>query len=134
MKQDEPIPSWLFDYKMHQENLLYARINIFIVVSSIFLASFATISQSKEFIPSLTVCLLALGVTIIWILNVRRQMFIVNFYAEKLKLDPTFAEFKKDPLRATRKGISGQASLGYWVPCMFIIVWVLAIFWIFRWP
>ena len=124
---------WLRQYKQHQEEILYSRINIFILVSSIFVGIFGVVLSQDVKIAFAVSCLGA-ALTIIWWLAVHRQRVIVNDF--RVRLDDTDTYYKecrndrrtKDKAhRMKRKLISGQRLLIDFLPAVFLLFWMFAI-------
>ena len=155
--QDEPaVPDEvkyreLREYKKFQEELLYSRINIFIVVSSISAAGFSASSPDSGLFEFSLVGIL---VTIIWWINVFRQSVVVEDLREELEDDPIFRLLRKRRLKqdrargkpskavesetetpkklwfpwwkGRRRGLfSGQYLLVHLLPIVFLVFWVV---------
>ncbi|MCH8045160.1 MAG: hypothetical protein IID44_15730 [Planctomycetes bacterium] len=126
---------WLRDYKLHQENILYSRINIFIVVSSIFVGSFC-ILQSQVFLAYLAWLAGAALTRVLW-LAIRRQSMILNDYRDLLyNEDPVYRNWRryrkwKDKARGKEgKPISGQKLMFDYLPRIFGAFWAIALAWL----
>ncbi len=124
--------TWVRDYKNHQENILYSRINIFIVVSAILIAGFVGVLEVST--PDLRyhVAWLGLGVAGLWIVVILRQWRVTRHLRDLLKVsDPLYRKMKNH--RAEKdsrltKLLSGQAMLFIFLPAIFALFWIFALF------
>jgi len=135
-QQNHDDRQWLRQYKLHQEEILYSRINIFVVVLSIFVAIFGA-AQSQDAVIAFAVLLLGAVLTIVWWLAVHRQNVIVNDYRFRLDVeDPLFRKWREDRWRKDkeegrkRKRVSGQKLVIYVLPSIFGVFWVFALVWL----
>lgn len=133
---------WIREYKLHQENILYSRVNIFIVVLSIFVAIFgATIqsgsldSRSHEF--AYIVLVLAVLLTAFWFSAVHRQnVILIDLRSELKEKDLIYKNWKaaRDSedrnKKLWRRPISGQFLLIYGLPGVFAVFWAVSFFWL----
>lgn len=132
---------WLRQYKIHQENILYSRINIFILVSSIFLGIFGVVLsqdvRSQDVEIAFAVSCLGTIITIVWWLAVHRQRIVVNDLRRRLyKHDTLYRKRRivRDKLDKKQwkriRRISGQRLVIDVLPATFLVVWVVAVFWL----
>lgn len=138
---------WLRQYKMHQEGLLYSRINIFLLsvslIAAIFMTSAASIFKGSLeahwllqllilFLPILGLCL-----TLAWWFAACRQKEVVDFYSKMQKRSDPFYEWLsilRREIRDTGKkkcyfNKRGQKVLVNLLPKLFFIFWLLALAW-----
>lgn len=120
---------WYYDYKKHQESILYNRINF----SSLAIAIFTTVAESlgeniqrQKFIASLGITL-----TLLWSVTVLRQYYLLEFIRKQLHKH----EKDKD------KGIYGKYREGRkntfgekWLPRgQTTLVWIVPIVFLYYW-
>jgi len=102
---------WLREYKMYQETILYSRINIFIVASSILVAAFFGADETCLRFP---MALLGLVVTALWLFVVRRQKQVVDDLRAELQVtDPLYQRLRsaREDKDSQEKRSQGQGPL-----------------------
>ncbi len=125
--------SWYYDYKKHQEEILYSRVNIFMVAVSILAAALVAV---QEPLLRLFVAFLGLASTAFWYLAVKRQKEIVGDLRLQLEdADCLYKEMKRFRDRRDEKlkrRISGHWLLFFYLPLIFGVFWILAVVWSFN--
>ncbi len=126
------------EYKIFQEGILYQRVNIFIVTSSIFVTAFVASAylSTDRWIPG-AIGFIGLVSTIIWWISLKRQNVIVNDQRVMLTEDPIYRLFKKgrkgeDPKWKGRdRGyFPGHFLLLEMLPLTFCLFWLVAVLWL----
>lgn len=127
--EEEKIP-WLRKDKMHQENILYTRLNIFILVMSIMFATAVMVWDKNKCISQI-ICWFGLLVTILWLIIILRQWQVVNDIRDMLEWSDKYVYQKIRGLREKRDGekifrkMSGQKLIFFMFPWIFIIFWII---------
>jgi len=128
---------WLRDYKNHQDNVLYQRINFFALMLSIFIASVLSIEGNP--VAQILFSILGLSLTYLWWRSVDRQHKIVEYIRDELykmyvpyqKLryyrDPKLSNIEQtasgQELSNKKPTVSGQKLLVHCVPLLFGVFW-----------
>lgn len=124
---------WLREYKIHQETILYTRVNIFVLVMSILIAT-TLMAQDKNKLISIIICGFSIVVTVLWFLIIRRQKQVVDDIRDMLLKSDKVVYEKIRQLRNLRdkgkdKGkkrrISGQSLLFFGLPLVFTLFWLI---------
>ncbi len=134
---------WLRQYKMHQENLLYSRINIFLLSLSLIAAISITVTSSipihviiwLKLLP-LFVSFLGLSLTWAWWFAVSRQRKVVAFYSMLQKKYDPFYDWGVNVRMKIEENVNkvdwhGQSVLVHFLPFSFLLFWIISFLWAF---
>ncbi|HPQ71159.1 MAG TPA: hypothetical protein PKW95_18680 [bacterium] len=115
----------LWEYRLHQEEIFYQRMNFFLVAESMYFVAFATLFSAQIKQTGILVVVIVLGflLTVIWSLANRRQKIIIDHIRPIVEQAcPSYAE-----IRLARPGrlFSSWGMLAYWVPIVSCASWVM---------
>lgn len=116
---------WLRQDKMHQEKILYTRINLSVVVLSILTVAFA---RTQHHLVRIVTGLFGIGLAVIWFLLIHRQRQIVDDLRDMLEAsDGTYQKMRR--IRSYRDEhmrwhVSGQSLIYRYLPLILIVYWL----------
>ncbi len=133
IKFDDKGIDWLRGYKEFQENILYQRANMSVLVSAILTTIFATIFikvEKTDTIMKYSICGFGLLVTVILFLSLHRQSKILTCLRDLLKGKDAsvYAEWRKYHEGKCKSIISGRVLIVYCLPAAFLVFWIGGIF------
>jgi len=117
----------VWEHALHEEKMHSDRGNFFLVAEAMLFVFYATLDADAQVWALVVICLLGIVLTIMWILIARRQEKDFNVAVERLKTYvPEYFEFTEQRGRG-RSRTKGMTILGWWVPSVIGIVWIMLI-------
>lgn len=133
--ENEQLARWYFQKESHEQNLLYQRINIFLLASSVVVVGFAGAVQTMDLLFLIGTGLLGLVIALSWLRVVHRQVQIVDWLKERLLEVSTcyrdWTKFAKEKEMAPDVTVHHVSWILYRaLPMLFILFWSGALVWI----
>lgn len=121
----------LWQYRNYQEDLLYQRINVFLIAQSML---FVAYTEAKDGLISGAISYLGTVMTILGWFSIIRQRFVLQFARDYVKDKVTaYGELQKKRKKEEDKlwfhrHFSGQELLCFSLPLLMLLVWLGLIF------
>jgi small-conductance mechanosensitive channel len=114
----------LWQYKMHEEDIFYQRLNFFLVAESMLFVAYTTLFASPRSIFSVIIVLSTLGsiLTLVWIYVSSRQLNVMRQIAkESQEAVNVYARIREE---RSKWPVSSTKLLAYFVPLVVLLAWL----------
>ncbi len=118
----------LWEYRNHQEDLLYQRINVFLIAQSMLFVAYTT--AADKVVPTGAIAYLGTVTTILGWFSIIRQRFVFQFARDYVKDKVTaLGELQKkrkeeEDKRWFQRHFAGQELLCFSLPLLMLLVWL----------
>jgi ubiquinone/menaquinone biosynthesis C-methylase UbiE len=118
----------LWEYRNQQEDVLYGRINIFLIVQSMLFVAYTTAAG----LIAGVIAYMGAALTVVGLFNIRRQFFVLNFARKYLAGEERLKAYR-DLQRERQKAedsnwfhrhFAGQELLCWSLPILMLVVWL----------
>lgn len=117
----------VWEHALHEEKMHSDRSNFFLVAEAMLFVFYATLDAGTQVWALVTICLLGIALTIMWILIALRQKWDLEVALERLEdYVQEYAVYKEQVGEGWLR-VNGTTILGYWVPSMIGVTWAVLV-------
>lgn len=127
---DEHNPNILMEYRNQQEDVLYGRINVFLIAQSMLFVAYTTsATQAQSGLITGAIAYMGTVLTILWLFGLMRQVFVFKFAQDYVvKRIPTYEGLRnkrkeEEDKKWFHSHFAGQELLCYSLPLLTLIMW-----------
>lgn len=127
-------PNILMEYRNQQEDVLYGRINVFLVAQSMLFVAYTTsATQTHSGLIAGAIAYMGTVLTILWLFGLMRQVFVFKFAQDYvMKRIPTYQGIRNkrkedEDKKWFHSHFAGQELLCYSLPLLTLVMWFVLI-------